>query len=73
MASKMVRILRVVRVRMVRIMRTNPHNCGNSHINLHASWMTLGSPRARSSPLGVSFLSPKELRIIGFISQNLVI
>jgi hypothetical protein len=63
---------------MVRIVReskmsANPHNDGNSHINLHVSWMTLGSPGARSSPLGFLFLSPKELRITGFISQTLVI
>jgi hypothetical protein len=30
-----------------------PHNGGNSHINVHASWVILGSLGSLSSPLGV--------------------
>jgi hypothetical protein len=64
MRKAMVRMVRMLRERMVRMVRLqnrerarmvreNPHNGGNSHINLHVSWVTLGSPGARSSPLGV--------------------
>jgi hypothetical protein len=54
-------------VKMDRMVRKNPH------INFDASLMTLGSLGACSSPLGVVFLYPKELRITRFISQTLVI
>jgi hypothetical protein len=35
------------------IVRENPHDGVNSHINMHASWVTLSSLGACSSPLGV--------------------
>jgi hypothetical protein len=51
--ARMVRMVRLQNRERARMVRVNPHNGGNSHINLHASWVTLGSPGARSSPLGV--------------------
>jgi hypothetical protein len=59
--------------RMVKMVRETPTMMEFPHINLHAFWMTLGFLGARSSPLGVMLLSPKELRITGFISKTLII
>jgi hypothetical protein len=57
--ARMVRMVPLQNCERARMVRENPHNGGNSHINMHVSWVTLGSPGAHSSPLGV-FSSPKR-------------
>jgi hypothetical protein len=53
-------------------MARNPHNDGFSPIKLHAPRLTHGSLGSSFLSTWSSFLSPKELRITGVISQTLV-
>jgi len=76
--NELVRMLResMVRTRMVRMVilqnrerdimvRVKPPNGGNSHINLHVSWVTLGYLGVRSSPLGFCSYPQRNLGYLG--------